>query len=167
MPVFSGRHRADVDGDLVVFLIGLRINKPWAVHRWLPVLRSMGPMIRELEDRPGSGLMGANTGWMFGGFCFVQYWRSFEQLEAYARDPDAKHLPAWARFNRTIRGTDAVGVYHETYRVRAGEHEAMYVDLPRMGLAAAASHVPVGSSSTAAVRIGDRAEGQDEAPVAP
>lgn len=165
MPVAVGRHAAKVEGDFVVFLIGVRVNKPWQVHRWLPVLRAMGPMIAELQAAPERGLLSVDRGWMFGGFAFVQYWRSFEQLEAYARDRDARHLPAWVRFNRRVRGTSAVGVYHETYRVRAGEYEGVYVDLPRMGLANAGEHVPVGSASTAARRLGR--EDADGAPVSP
>lgn len=165
MPVAPGRHAANVEGDFVVFLIGFRINKPWQLRRWFPVLRAMRPMIRELEAAPERGMLSAHLGWMFGGFAYVQYWRSFEQLEAYARDRDAEHLPAWVRFNRRIRGTTAVGVFHETYRVRAGEYEGVYVDLPRTGLANAGEHVPVGSASTAARRLGR--EDPDGPPVAP
>jgi hypothetical protein len=160
-----GRHGARVEGDFVVFLIGMRINKPWQPQRWGPVLAAMKPMVDELRAQPEAGLLGAHLGVMFGGPMLVQYWRSFAQLEAYARDADARHLPAWTRYNRRIRGTNAVGVYHETYRVAAGAYEAVYVDTPPMGLAAAGEHVPVGSASTAARRLGLR-DG-DEAPVSP
>lgn len=30
------RVTAAVDGEVVVFLIGMRINEPWKVHKWLP-----------------------------------------------------------------------------------------------------------------------------------
>ena len=166
MGVASGRHTARIEGDFVVFLIGFHINRPLHVHRWVPVMTAMQPMIRELREQPERGLLASHLGWMFGGFAYVQYWRSFEQLEAYARATDAEHLPAWRRFNQRIRGTDAVGVYHETYRVRAGEYEAMYVDMPRTGITAIpGAHAPVGSTSTAARRLGL----QDDAgaPVAP
>ena len=29
MPVHKGRRVAHIDGDFVVFLIGMRINRPW------------------------------------------------------------------------------------------------------------------------------------------
>jgi hypothetical protein len=32
----------------------------------------------------------------------VQYWRSFEQLEAYARAKDKKHWPAWVDFHSVL-----------------------------------------------------------------
>ncbi len=31
------RVAANIEGDFVVFLIGMRINKPWKLHKWLPV----------------------------------------------------------------------------------------------------------------------------------
>lgn len=52
-----------------------------------------------------------------------------------------------------MRGTGDAGAWHETYRVRAGEYETIYADMPRVGLGRAAEHVPVGSTSTAARRM--------------
>lgn len=45
------RVTARIDGDFVVFLIGMRINKPWTVHKWLPVFRAMSRMIRGIRSR--------------------------------------------------------------------------------------------------------------------
>jgi hypothetical protein len=47
-----GRFAARFDGDFVVFLIGMRVNQPLKVHRWLPVVRAMPRMIRELIQHP-------------------------------------------------------------------------------------------------------------------
>ncbi len=77
----------------------------------------------------------------------------------------AEHLPVWREFNRRIRASGDVGIWHETYRVRAGEYEAIYGNMPRVGLAAVGDLVPIGSTSaTAAQRIGARPD--DRAPVA-
>src|SRR3954468_5111618 len=165
MAVHPGRHVGRIDGDFVVFLIGMRINKPWKVRDWLFVFRAMPKMIKELEAHPDSGFLGATQGLWTTGPTLVQYWRSFEQLERYARDPQAEHLPAWRAFNQRIRDSGDVGIWHETYRVRAGEYEAIYGNMPRVGLAAVGDLVPVGSSNaTAAQRIGARRD--DRAPVA-
>ncbi len=164
MAVFAGRYTGGLDGDFVVFLIGMRVNKPWKVHRWLPVFTAMPRMLRELERQPDSGLLGATQGLLSTGPVVIQYWRSFEQLEQYARDPYAEHLPAWRRFNQLVRGSGDVGIWHETYRVRAGEYETIYGNMPRIGLARVGDHAPLGSTSTAATRTGVRAD--DEAPVA-
>ncbi len=152
--VHRGRHTAALDGDFVVFLIGMRINRPWKPHKWLPVLVAMPRMLRRLRDRPDAGLLGWSLAWIKGP-AVVQYWRSFENLDRFARDEDDLHLPAWRRFNRAVRASGDVGIWHETYKVRAGEHETLYANMPRIGLAAAAAHVPVGPrTQTAARRVG-------------
>jgi len=48
------------------------------------------------------------------GVALVQYWRSFEQLEQFARSPAATHLEAWKRFNRAVGADGSVGIWHET-----------------------------------------------------
>ena len=58
--VFTGRYSADVEGDFVVFLIGMRINKLWNVRGWWHTFVSMRPMIKELEANPGLGLISAH-----------------------------------------------------------------------------------------------------------
>lgn len=134
--VIPKRITAKIDGDFVVFLIGMRINKPWKLQKWLPVFLAMPKMIRELEARPESGFLGHIQS--FG--VIVQYWRSFEQLEAYARDPDQLHWPAWVDFNKRVGGSRGdVGIWHETYKVRAGEFECVYSGTPLLGLAKAST----------------------------
>ena len=130
------RVTAQIEGDFVVFLIGMRVNKPWKVHKWFPVFRAMPRMIQELERRPESGFLGCIQ--TLG--VIVQYWRSFEHLEAYARDADRLHWPAWVDFNKRIgQSRGDVGIWHETYKVRAGEYECIYSGMPPIGLAKASS----------------------------
>jgi hypothetical protein len=151
---FHGAYTADLDGDFVVFLIGMRVNKPWAVRRWWPAFAAMRPMIQELEARPELGMLHAQLGWLGGPYA-SQYWRSFEQLDAYARDKEHLHLQAWKEYNRIARASNAVGIWHETYQVRAGEYEAIYGNMPRRGLALAGGHEPVTTKGhSAARRIG-------------
>jgi hypothetical protein len=154
--VFPGRYTARTDGDFVVFLIGMRINKPLRIHKWLPVFIAMPRMLRELDKQPQRGLMKWRLALMGSSIAVVQYWRSFEQLADYARNPDDKHLPAWKKFNERVRGSGDVGIWHETYRVSSGDCEAIYGNMPRWGLADAFEHVPVGSTTgqSAAKRIG-------------
>jgi hypothetical protein len=136
--VVANRVTAKLEGDFVVFLIGMRVNKPWKLHKWLPVFTAMPKMIRELERRPESGFLGHIMS--FG--VIVQYWRSFEHLEAYARDPEQQHWPAWVAFNRRVgKSRGDVGIWHETYRVRAGEYECVYSGMPPFGLAKAGSQI--------------------------
>ncbi|MFB1044964.1 DUF4188 domain-containing protein [Streptomyces chrestomyceticus] len=137
--VVPGRTVADADGEVIVFLVGMRINKLRAVRSWLPVLRAMPRMVRELVGEPGAGLLGYRM--LNGGprvFTLVQYWKSREKLYAYAADPDMRHRPAWAAFNRRARsGEGAVGIWHETYVVPAGAYSTIYSSMPLNGLGAA------------------------------
>lgn len=150
--IVPSRVAAKIDGDFVVFLIGMRVNKPWMIHKWLPVFMAMPRMIRELETRPESGFLGHIMGFKV----IVQYWRSFEHLEAYARDPNQIHWPAWIAFNKRVgKSRGDVGIWHETYRVRAGEYECVYSGMPPFGLGKASGSVSaVGPLETARGRMG-------------
>lgn len=129
--VIARRMTAQIDGDFVVFLIGLRVNRPWKIHKWLPVFLAMPRMLKELAANPESGFLGH----IMSPRVIVQYWRSFEHLEAYARSKDQEHWPAWVAFNQRV-GTsrDDVGIWHETYQVQAGQYEAVYSGMPPIGL---------------------------------
>jgi hypothetical protein len=158
------RVTAEIDGDFVVFLIGMRINRLWKPWRWLPVFFAMPRMIRELEARPESGFLGA--GQYMGSPrrpMLVQYWRSFEQLVSYARDHDAEHWPAWVAFNRRVGSNGDVGIWHETYLIRDGGYECVYNNMPAIGLGEATKLVPAaGRKATAASRAGVRDESYPE-----
>ena len=136
---FDERMCARIDGDFVVFLIGMRINKPWKVHKWLPVFTAMPRMLKELSAKPELGLLGYEMSMKV----IVQYWRSFDHLEAYARSREHEHLPDWKAFNQAIgRSRGDVGIWHETYKVRAGEYECVYSGMPAFGLGAATELMP-------------------------
>jgi hypothetical protein len=135
------RLTAETDGEFVVFLIGMRINKFWKIHKWLPVALAMGRMLREVGTDSASGFLGAE-GWGGRTILVLQYWRSFEQLERYALDKAREHLPAWKAFNAAIGSNGDVGIWHETYRVRPGDFECVYNNMPLFGLAKATRAVP-------------------------
>lgn len=150
--LIEGRMTADAKGDVVVFIIGMRVNNFRALRSWWPVFRAMPKMLGELSRDKGSGLIGAQSLLGFPRVLYVvQYWDSKEKLFAYASAPDREHRPAWAEFNRRMReGKGKVGFWHETYIVPAGSYENVYINMPAFGLAAATEVVPV-------ARRGDRA----------
>src|SRR5258706_10181914 len=157
--IFPGRYTAQIDGPFVVFIIGMRVNKLWAVNKWLPVSKAMGPMVEQLLAHREVGLLHAETYLYWRGAALVQYWRSFEQLEQFARNPSLSHLDAWKRFNKSVGADGSVGIWHETYVVQSGQYECVYGNMPRMGLAMAGSHGPVVSArETAKRRIGQQGE---------
>jgi hypothetical protein len=152
--VRRGRYSAEVDGDFVVFLIGARLNKPWQALRSFKDLggrrRGMQAMLRELVAHPEKGLLGYRMGFP----TIVQYWRSFDHLEAFARDVDDLHRPAWLDFYRRDPGGRS-GIWHEAFLVRAGAYEAVYTDVPVSGLAAAGRAVPLTRDSSSRSRLAE------------
>ena len=151
--IVPSRMTHDHDGDLVVFLIGMRINRPWRPDLWLPVFGVMPKMLAELSKDPDSGLLGYRILLGAGGPTVVQYWSSTEKLYAYASAPEQEHRPAWTAFNRRARkAPGAVGIWHETYEVARAE--SIYSGMPATGLGLATSLVPVGrNADRAAARL--------------
>jgi len=156
--IHNGRFTVKIEGDFVVFLIGMRVNRLLLVHKWLPVARAMPRMLKELFTHREMGLLHAQSFLSGRTIMVVQYWRSYEQLHAYAHARDLAHLPAWAEFNRKVGGNGSVGIFHETYLVRAGEYECVYVNMPVTGLPATGEVLPAtGRMQDANSRLG-RAE---------
>lgn len=150
-----GRFTAKFDSPLAVFVIGMRINHFRKIGKWLPVARSMGPMIRELARNPHSGFLGVET--MLRNhrtIVMLQYWHDFDSLEAYARDRDQQHWPAWVAFNKAVGSDGTVGIFHETYVVQAGAYETVYGNMVPFGLGKLHGVVPAtGSRNEARSRM--------------
>lgn len=152
----NDRLTTTLDGTFVVFLIGIRINSLWKVNKWWPVAMAMPRMVTELSQRPESGFLHAES-WFGRTTIMVQYWRSMEQLLAYARDKEAEHLPAWRAFNRAVGTNGSVGIWHETYVANPGTYENIYVNMPAFGLGKVGLLSPAtGGKQSAAARMGNR-----------
>ncbi len=91
-----GRWTAQIEGDFVVFLIGARFD-------FLHLIRSIGDlggrrgmnhMLDYLLKHPEKGLLGYEMGLK----TIVQYWRSFDHLEAFAKNKEDPHLDAWRNY---------------------------------------------------------------------
>lgn len=99
-------------------------------------------------------ILAARTFLYWRGVMLVQYWRSFEGLERFARSKDDPYLNAWQRFNKAIGGDGSVGIFHETYLIQPDGHETGYANMPVFGLASAFEHTPVvGRRQTARGRL--------------
>lgn len=137
------------DQRFVVFLIGARINRLWMLPLIFGVSAAMGRMMKELLANPESGLLSYES---YGGrtTLMVQYWRSVEDLERYARDRQRQHAPAWREWIRRWGLSGGVGVWHETYVVEPGNYECVYHHMPAFGLGKVGPRVPaVGPLKTA------------------
>ena len=161
--IIKERVCAEQDGNVVLFLIGMRINKFWKVWKWVPVLRAMSPMLRELAAHPELGLLHARPQFGLRNLWVLQYWRSLEHLHAYAKAADQSHLPAWKAFNARIDTDDDVGVWHETYIAPPGHAESIYVNMPRFGLGLAGALFPArGARASASKRLAMTSGGPDQ-----
>ena len=150
------------EGPLAVFLIGLRVHKPWKVGIVRRAGRAMPRMIAELEanrraaergEAEHLGYLGSRSTVNGLGTTMIQWWRSVEDIYAYANAEPLEHRPAWLDFYRAVR-TDptAVTIWHETYAVSAAE--SVYAGPAPFGLASIAGTVPVGRrGDTARERI--------------
>lgn len=157
--VFPGRFTAGSDEPFVVFLIGMRINRLAALRKWMPTARAMRTMIGVLDKHPEKGYLGGESIAYRRGLGMVQYWRSFDDLERFAREPSEPHLDAWKRFNRVVGADGSVGFWHESYLVDPSRFEAVYGNMPIFGAAAATTHLPaVGRRETARARLGGHSE---------
>ena len=63
----------EIDGDFAVFLIGMRLNRPWRVDRWAPLALTMVRMLRDLRAGTEPGFLGAVLGLPVS----VVYWRFY------------------------------------------------------------------------------------------
>jgi len=109
--IIHGRMTTAREAPFVVFLIGMRINKPWRVDHWWPIVTAMPRMIRELTARPELGFLGMQS-WLGRTTIMLQYWESFDKLGASCD----------------------VGIWHETYTVVPGSYECVYTNMPPFGL---------------------------------
>ncbi|WP_243522941.1 DUF4188 domain-containing protein [Bacillus pseudomycoides] len=139
--IYNGRFIANTEESFVLFIIGMRINKILSFTKWIPVFKAMGPMIRELYQNPELGFLHTEFLFSWRGVTLIQYWRSFEDLEAYAYGKT--HSVAWRNFNTKIKNDGSVGIYHETYKIQKNASEAIYNNMPKFGLSNIFPHIPV------------------------
>jgi hypothetical protein len=154
MTTNNRRMTSAAEGDVVLFLIGMRVNSWWKPWQWLRVASAMPRMLRELGKHPALGLLSADA-WFGRTTILVSYWKSMDHLMAYAKLRTAQHLPAWRAFNKHIGMNGDVGIWHETYRVHVGDYETVYLNMPEFGLGkAAGSREALGHRVSAAGRLG-------------
>ena len=154
--IHKRRMTSTAEGEVVVFLIGMRVNRWWKPWQWLRTALGMPRMLRELTAHPELGFLGGES-YVGRTTLMVSYWSSLEQLLAYAKKSDAQHLPAWRAFNKHIGTNGDVGIWHETYRARAGEYESVYLNMPAFGLGKAAGlREAAGHRVSAAGRLSSR-----------
>ena len=159
-PVLRGRYAAKIEGDFCVFHIGVALNGLIPSKEMKKIGDAFDAMTRELEADPEKyGYLGSenyvSTNPSTDVALTVQYWRSREHLNAYAREHMAEHFPAMLWSSQIMKQSAHCGFYHESFTVRAGDYEAVYINCPRVLLGKAAMLVPAtGRNRTARGRLG-------------
>ncbi|KAJ3098048.1 hypothetical protein HDU97_004342 [Phlyctochytrium planicorne] len=138
--ILRGRVASKIEGDFVVFLLGSRTNGAFPTKYHQEMGEALSKMIAELEaSNPeesgylggqayvGNQTLGSNT-------LSVQYWRSAKHLHDYARDQSQQHFSPWRRMMDVCRKQPSVGIWHETFLVKDGAYEGIYVNMPSVGL---------------------------------
>ena len=134
--VRTGRWMARRDEPFAVFLFGMRLNRLRGLPRFLWSLRVLRRVLRDLDTHPERGFLAGRvyrTGWTL---IAVQYWESFDALDAWARDHRLPHRQPWQQYLREALDDGAMGLWHETYLASPGSWEGVYLNLPPWGLAA-------------------------------
>src|SRR5665213_1955555 len=93
--VFPGRYAAQSNEPFVVFLIGMRVNRLFALRSWIRVAKAMPPMIAELKRNPELGSVGIwhETYAVAPG----QYETNYANMQRYGLGVAAEHVPVVGR----------------------------------------------------------------------
>jgi hypothetical protein len=133
--VRTGRWMATRDEPFAVFVFGMRLNRLRGLRRFLWGLRVLRRVLRELDAHPEHGFLAGRVYRAGRTLIAVQYWESFDALDAWARDHRLPHRKPWQRYLREALGDEAMGLWHETYLASPGTWEGVYVNMPPWGLA--------------------------------
>ncbi|GAB3656631.1 DUF4188 domain-containing protein [Actinocorallia lasiicapitis] len=166
--IYKGRWAAHTDEPFVVFMIGMRINRFTSIRKWTHGAYAFVRMFLDLRKNPEKGFLGGQQIMYFRGLGMIQYWRSFEDLERYARDGLDRHIPAWRKYNQTVGADGKFGIWHESYLVEPAKFEAIYDNMPQFGLSTVLDHSPaLGRRETARRRLGGQSEPGVASPAQP
>lgn len=156
--IYKGRYTAITEQGMVVFLVGMRANQWWAIHKWWPVMRAMRNMLIDLHKHPAKGMLTGHTRVAWPEIMVTTYWENYEKLEDYGRTAEP-HLSPWAIYNKKIGSSGSVGIWHETFIIEPKQYECVYVNMPKTGLGRAETVDFVeatGARETSRLRLGGK-----------
>ncbi|WP_203229122.1 DUF4188 domain-containing protein [Halobellus captivus] len=143
-PIITERMTAEIDGEYVIYINGMRLNKLRALPKYLRAGLKAGEMFKQLAADPDSGFLGYLPAYMsLRSGAAIQYWRSLEDIKRFAGDPDGTHVPAWQWYNEEVGNCGELGFWAELYVVKDGSFETFYRNMPPTGLGEHGSLVPM------------------------
>ncbi|MDX2161595.1 MAG: DUF4188 domain-containing protein [bacterium] len=155
-PVVADKFTTHIDQPMVVFVLGARANHLRKLRQTLQVFSAFTPMLDTLRAHPEKGFLHGDVYFTLIPLAtvMISYWRSYDDLERFSRSKDDPHLAAWHDFNRKVGYDGSVGIWHETYLVAPGQVEALYGNMPPIGLAKATGHIESVTRGAAHLRKG-------------
>ncbi|HYT25100.1 MAG TPA: DUF4188 domain-containing protein [Actinomycetota bacterium] len=147
-----------------VFVFGMRLNRLRGLPRLLWGLRVLRRVLDDLEGHE-RGFLAGRVYRSGRTLVAIQYWESFDALDAWARDHALPHRGPWQRYLREALRDPAVGLWHETYLARPGTWEGVYVNMPPWGLGEAGEVVEMQATrGSARDRLRERRKRGDQPP---
>ncbi|WP_336024986.1 DUF4188 domain-containing protein [Halobellus salinisoli] len=135
---------AEIDGEYVIYINGMRLNKLRALPKYLRAGLKAGKMFEQLAADPDSGFLGYLPAYMgLRSGAAIQYWRSLEDIKRFAQDPNGTHVPAWQWYEEEVGTNGELGFWAELYVVKDGSFETFYRNMPPTGLGEHGSLVPM------------------------
>jgi hypothetical protein len=127
-----------------------------SLSAWFFTRRLAAEIAREVRSPAAreTGLLCSETFMIgLGHYGILQYWRSFDALEAWARR--APHAEWWRTAVERMRTRRDLGLYHEVFLVRPGDVESISMNCRPAGLATFGTPgEPVGPTTTSRGRLG-------------
>jgi hypothetical protein len=138
--------------EICLFRLGLQVRR---LSAFLYAAR-LGKAIRKASEEAvasGAGLL-HSEGFRVSSrhFGLLQYWRGFDELEAWSRRPP--HSEWWRGAVERMRTKGDFGIYHETYLVPRERIESIYLNCEPAGLLTfGAAGEPVGADTNSRGRL--------------
>ena len=139
--------------ELCLVRVGIQVRRASA---WLFARRLRSRIIAESHHAlaEDAGLLCSESfAFSIGHVGFLQYWRGFDEMEAWTHRPP--HSEWWRGAVDRMRVKRDLGIYHEAFLVRAAEIESIYLDCEPTGLGRFGRLAePVGPLTTSRGRLG-------------
>jgi Domain of unknown function (DUF4188) len=139
--------------ELCLVRLGIQVKSPSA---WFFARRLRSAIVADSRRAiaAGSGLLNSEFyAIAMNHFGVLQYWRSFDELETWARYPP--HSEWWRTVVERMRLKRDIGIYHETFLVRAADIESISMNCRPVGLETfGVLGEPVGPNTTSRGRLG-------------
>ncbi len=139
--------------ELCLVRLGIQVKSPTA---WLYARRLRLAIAADARRAiaAGTGLLNSESyAITLNHFGVLQYWRSFDELETWTHRPP--HSEWWRAAVERMRLKRDIGIYHETFLVRAADIESISKNCQPAGLETFGLRgEPVGPNTTSRGRLG-------------